>query len=109
MSAMREAQWQEALDVGNRRRSQGAEFRRRMASLPPDVARAEAARMLVECPETVGAMQIHHFLEAVPRVGPCGVRLLLGGAWPIWPLLRVRELTDRQRRKIADRLRGLED
>src|SRR5438105_15775499 len=85
-----------ALATANQARMDGADFKREMGALTPRRARARAAAVLRFEPDSVGAMRVHAFLECLPGVGDAKARRWLVCA-QVWPLKRVRELTDRQR------------
>lgn len=105
----RSAQRFTALQRANEVRCAGADLKRQLLALGDRrMAQREAARLLREEPETIGAMKIHSFLMAVPEMGETSVRRLLTDrreGWYVWPFRRVDELLPRTRERLA---RGLE-
>lgn len=102
MSALQ--QRRAAIDRANTIRITGYAIKARMAALPRHTAPLEAAHMLADDWEPFGHMRIHEFLEAVPGIGDDRVRRILvraGTGFPVWPLRRVRDLTDRERRRVS--------
>lgn len=118
MSVTSISQRDEALLKANLKRSKGRELKSALSAGKPKVgsdawswAVREAGRAIVEDVDMIGFIRVHAFLDAIPRIGEVGVRLVLrkaaSGTEPIWPLRRVRELTDRERRSIAAELERL--
>lgn len=99
-----------ALEIADRGRLGAADFKRRMrpdgsaASRPAIVLVAprirEAAAILAGEPSPVWCMRVYVFLDAVPTFGDERVRRVLQ-RHRIWPLRRVRDLSERQRLLLA--------
>lgn len=100
------AQRHRALDLANGARGETATFRATLVGIPGRGAALEIARVLIDEPERIGHIRIHELLGFVPRIGERKVRRMLWcrQGWAIWPLLRVRDLTVRQRTQIAGEL-----
>lgn len=102
----------EALLLANLARTRGAEVRRELqdTSRSRSDRMAWAARVLEDEPDRVAIMQVHRFLEMLPRIGEKRVRGLLTAAGsagvPIWPLRRVASLTERERLALAREIRA---
>ena len=93
-----------ALALANRRRLRNAELRRKIAALPYDQARHEAARV-IENPVGHEGLALHLLLRAVPTIGPHKASRLAWSAG-IRTDARLRDLNLRQRKVLAHRLRG---
>ena len=104
------AQPMAALEIADWHRLGVADFKRRMkpetrAANRPEVVMVasrirEAAALLAGEPSPVWCMRIHLFLDSVPTFGDERVRKVLQ-RHRIWPLKRVRDLTERQRLLLA--------
>lgn len=96
-----------ALGKANDVRSLQREWKANMAARTPRDATREAARILLEAPDSVGGLTIHTFLISIPRVGEGKAQRILidrrQGSY-VWPYRKVRELTHNQRVTIAGRL-----
>lgn len=100
-------QRREAMAKANHVRLVGKNWKAEMAALRPTAARRAAARVLLEEPDSVGALTIHTFLSAIPRLGDRQVQRMLtirAEGWYVWPFRRVDDLTSRQRARLAQEL-----
>jgi hypothetical protein len=92
------SQQMEALEIANRVRFGGIHVRQEVTAGLITVAEA------LEDPRA-GSMPIGRLLCAQRAWGPTKAHRLLNGL-SIWPTRKVRELTERQKRLIAEALRG---
>lgn len=83
-------------------RKQGAEFRRRIKSLPREKALDEVVAVLVADPPLahLGAVRIAHLIESVKAIGPQKSDRILRVAG-VRADRKVRDLTERQRHTIV--------
>lgn len=105
-TVVRQPQWQDALDVGNRVRVAQANLKVEIAGLPQGEGLAVVAELLESGDlGVVGGMRVESLLVAVRGVGRGKVGRLLVSAGCSGSR-RVRELTERQRLAIAVSLRA---
>lgn len=105
----RTGQAMDALARANRNRHLAKDWKDEIGALTPQEARQRAAAVLLEEPGSVGGLTIHAFLTAIPRLGDAKAQRMLSyraEGWYIWPFRRVRDLTDRQRARLAELLIG---
>jgi hypothetical protein len=98
-----------ALARGNKLRLGGAQFRREVRDLPYSEGCAVLADALEAKPdEAIGSLRVGHFLAAPKQMGEAKVQALLHLADIIRrsPNLRIRDLTDPEKQRLAVELRS---
>lgn len=98
-------QHMEALGVANDTRLARTAFRKDLRSRPNPEAWALLARVLEQPPDWLGNMYAVDLLQFPKSIGP-GLSDKFMEAADVIPSRRVRELTERQRRELAECLRG---
>lgn len=97
----------EAFALANERRLARAVIRREVIALDHRAGRERVAELLGDPPPELGGASIAMVLCWIHRVGPRQTRRWLTSlSMPVSELRQVRELTERQRREIAGRLRA---
>lgn len=98
-------QAREALDFGNTRRLKMAQTKTALRRMSPDRALRQAAKIILAPNADQGAIRVHQILGAVPRLGEVGITEIVMYAGVMRPDKRLRDLTDRQRDRLAEALR----
>lgn len=96
----------EALSIANRVRAEKVAIKERIGGLGRDAA-LEAAARIAEAPDgPAAALSVAHLVRAVPRMGEMAVVTACRRAGIMSADRKLRDLTGRQRRALAETLRG---
>ncbi len=95
-----------ARQKANRVRSRGRAFAQEIRSLPAAEARLATAMILRNDPARISSLRVFQVFDAIPAMGEAKVRRLLTRA-DVWPLLRVRDMSVRERSAAAAELERL--
>lgn len=99
-------QRRDALVIANRKRTTVAKFKREVRALPREDAAEHLALMLERpLPHALDSALVYAVLMTIPRIGNGKASLILREAGINIPDRRIRDLTMRQRKMIAARVR----